>query len=533
MACTSPVVTVKQGQLRGVVDENIYGGQLLAFRGIPYAKPPIGPFRFKDCLPPEPWTGIRDASEFGGNCAQIDIMLHELVGGDDCLFLNVFTPVNKAPSKRVVMVWIHGGAFMNGSGDSTIYGPDYLIRKDIVLVTINYRVGVLGFLNLERESAPGNQGLKDQVMALKWIKENISSFGGDPDNVTIFGESAGAASVHYLTISPLARGLFHKAISQSGVATNPWAMAMENPIPRVLKLAAKLGKETTDPETALEFLRTVDALKLVTADNQCLTKEEKYILFGVFGPCIDDKSPNPFLPQHPSILMKAAPKLPYLLGYNSNEGSLLVPLLRIVDDIEKCNANFEIVVHPHVLKALKKDDMSATDLKRIYFGDQRVAANTMQNYADFMSDMMFLQDIFEVVKVLAEKDSQVTYLYKFTYDTGNSLMKQRLNVTLPGTTHAEDLTFLFFPHLMKLMNLRPPEPGTEKYKVIEYFTEMWTNFAKTGNPTPTTTELISTIWKPVGNGDIYNYLEIDNKLQMKVGKREEHTCDWKRMKNKL
>ncbi|XP_033219251.1 juvenile hormone esterase-like [Belonocnema kinseyi] len=120
------------------------------------------------------------------------------------------------------MVWIHGGGFVFGSGNADLYGPDFLVRKEIVLVTINYRIDVLGFLNLGLETAPGNQGLKDQVMALKWVKDNISNFGGDPNNVTIFGESAGSASVHYLTQSALAKGLFHKAIAQSGTALNPW-----------------------------------------------------------------------------------------------------------------------------------------------------------------------------------------------------------------------------------------------------------------------------------------------------------------------
>ncbi|XP_076168705.1 juvenile hormone esterase [Ptiloglossa arizonensis] len=533
MAYKSPVVTVKQGQLRGVIEENVYGGQFLAFRGIPYAKPPIGALRFKDAVPPEPWTGIRDALEYGGNCAQFDIFTHKLFGGDDCLYLNVYTPLNEASLKRSVMVWIHGGAFVHGSGDSRIYGPDYLIRKDIVLVTINYRLGVLGFLSLENELAPGNQGLKDQVMALKWVQENISNFGGDPDNVTIFGESAGGASVHFLTISPLARGLFHKAISQSGVAMNPFALIYGEPKQYAFRLAAQLGKETTDPETAVEFLKTIDAQQLVTAGRKLLTPVDMLVIFGVFGPCIDNKSLNPFLPQHPSILMKASPKVPYLIGYNSNEGSILVNLIQNGEILEKVNTDFEVAVHPEILKSLKKDGISVTDVKRIYFGDQLLSENTMQNYADFLSDMMFLQGIHDVLKVLREKDAQITYLYKFTYDTGDSLLKQTLNITLPGTTHAEDLSFLFYPHMLKELNLNPPEPGSEKHKVVEYFTQMWTDFAKTGNPTPVTTKLIPMIWKPLGKSDVYNYMEISDTLCMKIGKQEEHTSDWKRMKNKL
>lgn len=135
-----------------------------------------------------------------------------MTGSDDCLYLNIYTTELKPEVPRAVMVWIHGGAFYSGSGNDDIYGPDYIVEKNVVLVTINYRVGIIGFLNLDDEEAPGNQGLKDQVMALKWVKRNIEKFGGDPSNVTIFGESAGSASVHYLTLSPLAQGIIFERL---------------------------------------------------------------------------------------------------------------------------------------------------------------------------------------------------------------------------------------------------------------------------------------------------------------------------------
>ncbi|XP_053998597.1 esterase FE4-like isoform X2 [Hylaeus anthracinus] len=533
MACKNPVVNVKQGQLRGVVEDNVYGEQYLAFRGIPYAKPPTGPLRFKDSQPPEPWTGCRDATKYSNVCAQFDFIVREVVGSDDCLYLNVYTPLDNAATKRSVMVWVHGGAFVQGSGDNYIYGPDYLIRKDIVLVTINYRLGILGFLNTQNEMAPGNQGLKDQVMALRWVKDNIASFGGDPENVTIFGESAGAASVHFLSISPMARGLFHKVIAQSGVALNPWTMSAKNSKESVFQLVAKLGKETTDLETAVEYLTTLDPLKIIVAECELLTPEDRFTMFGFFGPTVDDKSPNPFIPQHPTVLMKNAPSVPYLLGHNSNEGSFLVTTLQRFKDYDKINNNFEITIFPSTLDSLKKDGVSIEDLKRIYFGDQPIGEKTLQNYADLQSDIAFLQGIHYVAKDLREKYPQNTYFYKFCYETGESLMKQKLEVTLPGTTHAEDLYFLFFPHVIKLADMKPPGPGSDDYKVIEYFTQMWTDFAKTGNPTPVTTNLISTTWKPMGKGNEYNYLEITEKLQMKTDKLDEHTFNWKKMKNKL
>ncbi|CAK9814487.1 Juvenile hormone esterase [Anthophora plagiata] len=535
MACENTVVRVKQGQIRGVVQENAYGGSYLAFRGIPYAKPPVGLLRFKDPVAPESWTGVRDASEFGSNAAQIDLISRKLIGSDDCLYLNVYRPIDEPRTKRSVMVWIHGGAFIHGSGDSNYYGPDYLIRKDIVLVTINYRLGVLGFMNLEHEIAPGNQGLKDQVMALKWVQENIASFGGDPDNVTIFGESAGAASVHYLTISPLAEGLFHKAIAQSGVATNPWALMNKDPSKYAYQLAAKLGEHSTDPKTVLEFLRKVDAQKLVATENQLLTPIQRHIMFGVFGPGVDDRSPNPFLPEHPSLLMQNGVKVPYLLGYNSNEGSFLLTPFQSdnpEEHLREINANFDLVIPIETKIYLEREGISPQDVKCLYFGNKRIGKETMQEYADYMSDVMFLQGIFDVVNVQLEKSTNPTYLYQFSFDE-ETLMKLFVNVPLPGATHADDLAYLFYPNVIKKLGLEVYEVGSTKYKVMEYLTEMWTNFAKTGNPTPKTTDLITTIWKPVVQSDVYNYLNINKTLVMECCEKEGQRFNWKGLKNKL
>lgn len=153
------------------------------------------------------------------------------------------------------MVWIHGGAFLTGSSATDLYGPDYLMTENVVLVTLNYRVGQLGFLNLEDENVnvPGNAGLKDMVMALKWVKTNIRNFGGDPSNITIFGESAGGAAVHYLMLSPMAKGLFHKAIIQSGSCLNPWARGIRNGY----NFAKEMGSVSHSDKTILKHLQDV------------------------------------------------------------------------------------------------------------------------------------------------------------------------------------------------------------------------------------------------------------------------------------
>lgn len=219
IASTAPVVRLEAGTLKGVQSKSIF-----SFKGIPFAAAPIGQWRWREPQPVAKWNGVRDASKFGNACIQKP-GLSEQNGGfpgnldEDCLYLNVWTPALQQGGKLPVMVWIHGGGLVFGSGAVPGYGGDSLAKRGAVIVSINYRMGPLGFfshpaLDAERTGFK-NFGLLDQIAALKWVQKNISSFGGDANNVTIFGQSAGAESVLALYSSPLARGLFHKGIAQS------------------------------------------------------------------------------------------------------------------------------------------------------------------------------------------------------------------------------------------------------------------------------------------------------------------------------
>lgn len=201
----------------------------MVYRGLPYAAPPVGQRRWRSPEAPNPWSGVRVASEFGAPCAQAPLRGRTQISSisrEDCLYLNVWTPENSAAERLPVMVWIHGGAFENGMGTSPTYDGAGLAAKGVVVVTINYRLGVFGFLahpELAAESAhgsSGNYGLEDQLAALRWVQGNIAAFGGDPDNVTIFGQSAGGASVRALISSPQSMGLFDRAIIQSGASVS-------------------------------------------------------------------------------------------------------------------------------------------------------------------------------------------------------------------------------------------------------------------------------------------------------------------------
>ncbi|XP_033221036.1 esterase SG1-like [Belonocnema kinseyi] len=207
-----PLVKIPQGLLKGTHLETRNGRKISVFLGIPYAKPPIGKLRFRSPVPAEKWKGLRLAHTEGNMCPQLKSK--NLLGDENCLYLNIYTPIlefnstliNSKKNLLPVMVWIHGGGFKTGSGSFTVYGPSYILDKDVILVSINYRLGVLGFFTTGDLLVPGNMGLKDQVLALKWVQENIHFFGGDPDKVTIFGQSSAGACVNLHTISDASKG---------------------------------------------------------------------------------------------------------------------------------------------------------------------------------------------------------------------------------------------------------------------------------------------------------------------------------------
>ena len=315
-AASAPQVKTKSGVVEGKED-----GAVRAFLGIPYAVPPVGDLRWKPPVTAAKWTGVRKATDFGPHCLQGnvfgDMTFRDPAGSEDCLSLNVWVPAKPPSAKLPVMVWIYGGGFVAGSTSETRQDGTNLAQQGVVVVSMNYRLGIFGFFvhpELAKESghnAAGNYGLLDQVAALHWVHNNIAAFGGDPENVTIFGESAGSFSVSAQMASPLAKGLFQKAIGESGGAFYSGGLSFETRSVReekdVQAVSAKLGV------SKLADLRALPAEKLL---DPFIPPQSRGF---DFGPDVDGY----FLPEPVPAIFAAGKQndVPLLAGWNHDEGS--------------------------------------------------------------------------------------------------------------------------------------------------------------------------------------------------------------------
>ncbi len=442
-APASTEVRIAQGTLSGGAEEGV-----AFFKNIPFAAPPVGALRWRAPQPAPVWGDTRPAREFGPICPQNykpSLFAPRLPQSEDCLTLNVWTPEGQTGAKLPVMVWIYGGGFINGAAALPFYDGTDLAKHGVVVVTLNYRLGQLGFFAhpaLMKDQASGNFGLLDQIAALKWVQANIAAFGGDASNVTIFGESAGGISVNDLVASPPARGLFVKAISESGLglhAVSTLAKAQKGSV----DFAAKLGITGDGAETA-EKLRKLKVEDILYREGDLKTE-------GQVAPYIDGK----VIPDDVSLLFARGEiaKVAYIAGSNSNEASL-APALG--DDLLTMPGR-DLGDKLAVVRGIYEHDGKLTDEE---FGRQ------------FFNDALFTAAAQDLAAFVV-KAGGTARVYHFGY------IADQLRAKDPGVGHGGEIPYVFGLRKLGFLaaGLTPKDQG-----IVAMTETYWTNFAKTGDP---------------------------------------------------
>ncbi|XP_031192964.1 carboxylesterase 4A isoform X3 [Mastomys coucha] len=478
-----PLLITKHGILQG---KQVHVGdtRIQVFLGVPFSKPPVGIRRFAPPEPPIPWDGIRDATTYPPSCLQeswgqiLSMYLNTrrqyewLHFSEDCLYLNVYAPV-LAPGDPLlpVMVWFPGGAFLVGSA-STYEGSELAARGKVVLVFLQYRLGILGFFSTGNSHARGNWGLLDQIAALRWVQENIEAFGGDPDNITLFGQSAGAMSVSGLLLSPLAQGLFHQAISQSGTALLK-AFITPDPLKSAKKIAHLAGCDHNSTKIMVECLRAL------SADEMMLVSKKM-----TFFHANTHKDPKEIMKLR--INQRAMNKT-YIAKLLWNFNALL-------------NITKEQV--PLVAREYLNEAVSNHDWKMF-----------RNHLTDLVGDATFVYATLQAARYHRDAGSPV-YLYEFKHHATSGIIVKPGD----GADHGDELSYLFGSPFSK-----GSSRGEEKEFSLQIM-KYWANFAHTGDPNDEKLPY----WPRFDKDE--KYLQLDFNTRVGVKLKEKKMAFWRRLR---
>lgn len=402
-----------------------------------------------------------------------NITFENVIEKEDCLIANLYIPDTEQKNLPVV-VYVHGGAFQVGSG--SFLEPKNLVRsKKVIVVTFNYRLGIHGFLCLGTQRAPGNAGMKDQVALLRWVNKHISSYGGNPNDVTIAGYSAGSSSVDLLMLSPSAKGLFHRVIPESGASIAPWSVQID-PLESAKLFAKSAGLDEVDDIHVLENFYTSASYDLLTSTSGFFNRTDVNFLF---TPCVErETGEDPFLTDSPYNILKRGrfTKVPILYGLAEMEGLLRVPKFETWKD--RMNANFsEFLPGDLYFKSVEEREEVSKQVKEFYFGNKLIGPDTILSYVDYMSDVYFGYSIMKSVELLVEAGHDEIYLYEFNF-VDDSVPPIPYTENIKGATHCAQTIAVFDG--VDWQNHDESNISEEYRKMKEVTREIWLNFMTTG-----------------------------------------------------
>ena len=436
---SAETIRIASGLVEGAEEDGVR-----VFKGVPFAAPPVGSFRWRAPTPPEPWDGVRRANQFSPICMQpgsypVDAPPEPM--SEDCLYLNIWAPAGAHEQPLPVMVWIFGGGLMNGTASTPLYAGDALARRGVIVVTLNYRLGAFGFLahpELSQEApyrGSGNYGLLDQIAALNWVQDNIAAFGGDPNAVTVFGQSSGSISISALVTSPLARGLFHRAIGQSGGLLEPLEVAPEFELRGAEKVGLAFASRLGAP--SLQALRALPASAINAAHFHPQPNIDGHVL---------RETP------YSALASGRANMIDLLVGSNAEEGlDFLAGRTVTTKNLGSVlSQDFPGFVVSLIGPRSPADDEAALDA-----------------FVSFETDMRFGWNMWAWARLHAAAGGRNTFYYRFVHTPPGQ----------EGPTHGAEMSYVF-DHLDLY-----DAPWTERDRALaEMMISYWTNFAKTGDP---------------------------------------------------
>ena len=513
-------VTTRFGQVQGLLSRSTRGRLVAHYLGIPFAQPPVGDLRFRS---PRPWisnwTETFLATKYAPVCVQVNDQGH-FIGEEDCLYLNVYVPLisegngdgYEEKSALPVMVYVHGGMYAINGGNGRQVPPEYMMDQDVIVVSIQYRLNILGFFATATKNNPGNNGLKDIVMALRWVQENIRCFNGDPNIVTLWGHSAGASAVYLLAITNKTDGLFNRYIVQSGVATSPTAWLPAHWIRTYSLLSAKLVEclprseeeytTTAQPnvtreqeehdeaelseeqeEEMMRCLRKLDVRSFRDTMDYHIVRWNSHCC--IFAPTIEEESDDAIVTVDPltAIKQRLFRDIPLIIGVTKDEGLMKsIAILTNPTAEDTILNNFKTyLLYLLEYRAMSNDTLDA--LTNFYFDDNVTLSTLRKNITEIIGDALIIWPTYETLKYQSNVMNSSIYVYVFSYE-GTFSATFAFTAGVPrhfGVSHVDDLNYLL-PILNKEFEDYMLHNTENDVTMINIMTEMWASFAIKGVP---------------------------------------------------